>query len=248
MEPKKNPKADIRRNSPTYLQIGLIAMLLVTYLVINWKQYEKVDTDVQALNILDDLDEEVPMLDDIKPPPPPPPPPAAPEVIEVVDDEEEVPETIIQDAEVDQEAEIVIPEDVEVEEEEVDVEVPFAVLQDKPIFPGCESAPNKEKCMQEKIDKIINRKFDTEIATDYDLEGKQTIYVAFKIGKDGKVSNIRPAVRGKSAKTMSPKAKKALENEAKRVIGLLPKFKPGKQRGKAVIVPYMVPIKFVVTD
>ena len=248
MEPKKNPKADIRRKSQLFLQIGLILVLAIVYGAVNYKKYDKQDTDVQALNYMEDLEEEVPMLDATPPPPPPPPPPAAPEVIEVVEDDEEVPETIIQDAEVDQDEEIVIPDEVEVEEVEEDVEVPFAVLQDKPVFPGCESAPNKEKCMQEKIDKIINRKFNTEIATDYDLEGKQTIYVAFKIGKDGSVGSIRPVVRGKSAKTMSPQAKKALEDEARKVIASLPKFKPGKQRGKPVIVPYMVPIKFVVTD
>jgi protein TonB len=248
MESKKNPKADIRRKSQLFLQIGLIVVLGIVYLTINYKQYEKVDADRDTLSLLDDLEEEVLMLDQPKPPPPPPPPPAAPEVIEIVEDDEDVPETIIQDAEVDQDTEIVIPDEVEEVEEEVDIEVPFAVLQDKPIFPGCESAPDKKKCMEDKIKKIINRKFNTEIATDYDLEGKQTIYVAFKIGKDGKVGSIRPAVRGKSAKTMSPKAKKALEDEAKRVIGSLPKFKPGKQRGKAVIVPYLVPIKFVVTD
>lgn len=248
MELKKNPKADIRRNSQTFLQIGLIVVVLSTYLIINWKKYEKVDAEAQSLSLLEDLDEEVPMVEVTPPPPPPPPPPAAPEVIEIVDDEEEVPETIIQDAEVDQDEEIVIPDEVEVEEEEEDVEVPFAVLQDKPIFPGCEGASNKEKCLQEKINKFVTRKFDTDIASDYDLSGRQMILVGFKIGKDGKVTGVRPIVRGKAAKTMKPEAKKALENEARRVISSLPKFKPGRQRGKAVIVPYSIPIIFSVTD
>lgn len=59
------------------------------------------------------------------------------------------------------------------------------------------------------------------------------VYVNFVIGKDGNISNIR--MRGPD---------KNLENEANRIISKLPKMTPGKQRGKAVRVPFSIPITF----
>ena len=91
MELKKNPKADLTKNSGLYFVIGLALVLFVTWRGIEWKQYDKTEYDIQALNVDDDLDEEIPITE-LKAPPPPPPPPAAPEVIEVVEDEEEVEE------------------------------------------------------------------------------------------------------------------------------------------------------------
>jgi protein TonB len=240
MEPKKNPKANVGRNSSLYFAIGLCLMLFLTNYAINYKTYDKSDLDLGQLN-LDDLDEEeIPLIEQIKTPPPPPPPPAAPEVIEVVEDEEEVEETVIESTESDQETEIVEVEEVEVEEVEEDIEVPFAVIENVPVFPGCENKrTNNEKkaCMSEKIQKLVTRKFNTDLAGDLGLSGRQRINVIFKIDKTGNVVGIR-------ARAPHP----GLEKEAKRVVGLLPKMKPGKQRGKAVTVPYSLPIVFQVQD
>ena len=89
-------------------------------------------------------------------PPPLPPTPAAPQVIEVVEDEEEVEETIIESTETDQE-EIIEVEEIEVEEDDDNIEVPFAIIEDIPIFPGCEKVSKKKQrdCFQEKINKHI---------------------------------------------------------------------------------------------
>ena len=87
MEPKKNPKADVGRNSALYFVIGLAAVLALVYGAMEWKKYDKVNNYDISMNVEDQLDEEVPMTEQIKTPPPPPPP-AAPEVIEVVEDEE----------------------------------------------------------------------------------------------------------------------------------------------------------------
>ena len=166
----------------------------------------------------------------------PPPPPPAPEVIEIVEDEEEVEETIIESTESDEDLEI---EDLEIEEVEEDVEVPFAVIENVPVFPGCERGNNekKRKCMSEKISKFVQRKFNTDLAGDLGLTGRQRISVIFKIDKGGNVTGVR-------ARAPHPR----LEKEAQRVINLLPKMQPGKQRGKAVIVPYSLPIIFQVQD
>ena len=238
MESKKNPKVDIGKNSSLYFALGLALMMFLSYSTINYKVYDKSSLNLDKVN-MDALDEEeVPITEQVQPPPPPPPPPPAPEVIEIVEDEEEVEETVIESTETDQEEEIDI-EDLDVEEVEEDVEVPFAVIENVPVFPGCERGNNakKRKCMSEKIAKFVQRKFNTELAGDLGLSGRQRISVIFKIDKSGNVTGVR-------ARAPHPR----LEKEAQRVINLLPKMQPGKQRGKAVIVPYSLPIIFQVQD
>ncbi len=231
MQPKKNPKADLSKNSSLYFVIGLSVILLISWQAIEWKTYEKDLYGYEALNVDDDDDEEVPITEQIKTPPPPPPPPPAPEVIEVVEDEEEVEETIIESTETDQEE---IVEIVEVEEVEEDIDVPFAVIEDVPIYPGCEKVPKSQRrtCFQEQINKHIRKNFRyPEIAQEMGIQGR--VYVQFVIAKDGAITNIR--MRGPD---------KNLEKEAQRIISKLPQMTPGKQRGRAVRVPFSIPITF----
>lgn len=240
MEPKKNPKADVGRNSSLYFLIGLALMLFLTNYAINHKTYDKSNIDIGQVNMDELDDEEIPITEQLQTPPPPPPPPAAPEVIEVVEDEQDVEETVIESTEANQETEIAEVEDVQVEEVEEDIEVPFAVIENVPVFPGCENEKGndaKKKCMSEKISDFVNKKFNTELAGELGLSGRQRINVIFKIDKTGNITGIR-------ARAPHP----GLEKEAARVIGLLPKMKPGKQRGKAVTVPYSLPIIFQVQD
>ena len=152
MESKKNPKADVSRNGSIYFAVGLALMLFLTYSTLNWKTYDKSDIDIGKLNLDNELEEEIPIIEQVIPPPPPPPPPAAPEVIEVVEDEEEVEETVIESTETDQDEEIEV-EEIEVEEFVEDVEVPFAVIENVPEYPGCERGSNaeKRKCMRIRI-------------------------------------------------------------------------------------------------
>ena len=231
MQNKKNPKADIGRNSSLYFALGLALMMFLSYGTINYKVYDKSALDLDKVN-MDALDEEeVPITEQVQPPPPPPPPPPAPEVIEIVEDEEEIEETIIESTETDQEE---IVEIVEVEEEFEDVDVPFAVIEDVPIFPGCETVAKSERrnCFQDKINQHIRRNFRyPDIAQEMGIQGR--VYVNFIIAKDGSITNIR--MRGPD---------KNLENEAQRIISRLPQMTPGKQRGRAVRVPFSIPITF----
>ena len=128
MESKKSPKADVSRNGSIYFAVGLALMLFLTYTTINYKTYDKSLIDIGQLDLEADLDEEIPLIDQIKPPPPPPPPPAAPEVIDIVEDEEEMEETVIESTETDQDEEIEV-EDIVVEEFYEDVEVPHLYYQ-----------------------------------------------------------------------------------------------------------------------
>ena len=233
MQLKKNPKADLTKNSSLYFAIGLALVLLISWQAIEWKTYEKTGYGYESLNVEDDDDEEVPITEQIKTPPPPPPPPPAPEVIEVVEDEEEVEETVIESTETDQE-EIVEVEDIEVEDDFDDVDVPFAVIEDVPIYPGCENVPKSERrsCFQEKINKHIRKNFRyPEIAQEMGIQGR--VYVQFIIAKDGAITGVR--MRGPD---------KNLEKEAARIISKLPKMTPGKQRGRPVRVPFSIPITF----
>jgi protein TonB len=231
MQPKKNPKADLNKDRNLYFVIGLTLVLGVTWGSIEYKTYEKV-FDLAALDMLEDDDEDIPITEQLKTPPPPPPPPPAPEVIEVVEDEEEVEETVIESTETDQD-EIII-EEIEVEEEFDDIDVPFAVIEDVPIFPGCESVAKSQRraCFQEQMNKHIRRNFRyPEIAQEMGIQGR--VYVNFIIAKDGSITNIR--MRGPD---------KNLENAAQRIISRLPQMTPGKQRGRAVRVPFSIPITF----
>ena len=229
MQPKKNPKSDLRNYSRLLLAFGLCIVLFVSWQAIEFKTYEA-QYDYESLNVDDDDDEEIPITEQIKTPPPPPPPPA-PEIIEVVEDEEEIEETIIESTETDQEE---IVEEGEVMEEEMDMDIPFAIIEDVPLFPGCErvAKSKRRQCFQEKMGKHISKNFRyPEIAQEMGIQGR--VFVMFTIGKDGNISGI---------KTRGPD--KNLEKEAKRIIDKLPKMTPGKQRGRPVRVPFSIPITF----
>lgn len=240
MKPKKNPKADLSRRSVLFFQIGMILILFITWQAIEWKTYDRDALDTGMVNMDDFEEEDVPITEmQNTPPPPPPPPPPAPEVIEVVEDEEEVEETIIESTETTDEP--VEVEEVEVVEEEEEIgDVPFAVIEDVPIFPGCENLRNNDErknCMSEKISAFVNKRFDTSLGSDLGLSGINRIYVQFRIEKNGTITVL-------GARAPHPR----LQQEAERVVKMLPKMEPGKQRGKAVGVLYSLPITFRVQD
>ena len=119
-------------------------------------------------------------------------------------------------------------------------EIPFGVIENVPVFPGCESLSTnaeRRKCMSDKITKFVQTKFNTDLAGNLGLKGRQRISVVFKIDKNGDVVGVR-------SRAPHP----GLEEEAIRVISLLPKMKPGKQKGQNVVVSYALPIIFQVQE
>ena len=237
MQIKKYPKADLNRNSGLYFVIGLALVLFLTWRALEYKSYPKEEISLDIAVVVDDLKEEVPQTEAIKTPPPPAPP-AAPEIIEIVEDAEEIEETIIESTETSQDAvveDVIEVDDVEVEEEEEEIIVPFAVIENVPVFPGCESfTTNDERkaCFQRKIQEHVRKEFNyPETALELGTQGK--VYVQFYIDSKGYVSGIR---------TRGPD--QLLETEARRIIASLPKMLPGKQRGRAVKVPYSIPVTF----
>jgi protein TonB len=236
MEPKKNPNVDPKRNSFLYFSLGLMAMFVLSYAAIELKTYEK---DLSGLEKkIDDsfLDEEVPVTNqlNVPPPPPPPPPPPAPEVIKIVEDKKDIKEVVIESTETNQQQEVVKAEKIAVVEEEIEMDVPFAIIEDVPLFPGCENVPKEKRreCFQEKIMQHIKKNFTyPEAAMEANQQGK--VMVSFIIDKDGSVT---------IANMRSPYP--ALEKEAARIMNKLPKMIPGKQRGKPVRMAMSIPITF----
>ena len=122
---------------------------------------------------------------------------------------------------------------------EEDIDVPFSVIDVVPVFPGC-TGNNRQlnSCFNQKINEHISLNINGNLPSKLGLtSGLKRILVTFKIDKNGNISNI--SARGPHTK---------LEEEAIRVIKLLPKMRPGTQRGKTVNVPYSLPIYFNVID
>lgn len=126
-------------------------------------------------------------------------------------------------------------ENVSYEERIFETEVPFAVIDQTPLYPECKDLSKEEqrKCFAKNISLHVNKNFNVDLANELGLSGKQRINVIFKINKQGNVTGIR-------ARAPHP----ALEEEAKRVVAALPKMIPGKHKGKTVVVPYSLPIIF----
>lgn len=121
-----------------------------------------------------------------------------------------------------------------VDEIDEDIEVPFFSVESIPVFPGCEIGNQEQKkaCFQKMIIEHVNRNIKyPDLALELRIYGK--VFVLFTIDTDGNVTKIRS--RGQH---------KILEKEAERIVSLLPKMIPGKQRGKPVKVPYSLPIHF----
>ncbi len=111
----------------------------------------------------------------------------------------------------------------------------FKIIEHIPVYKGCEKEKNnaaKKNCMSQKIAELFKTHFKTTLPNDSKVpSGKARISLQFYIDKDGSVINS-------TAKAPD----EYLENEALRVLKLIPKFTPGYQRGKPVKVPYSLPI------
>ena len=130
--------------------------MLLTFIALEWKTYDNAHKYDTSLNVEDDLTEEAPIFQ-LKTLPPPP---VTPIEIEVVEDDEEIEETFIESTETDQEEEIIDVADVIVDEIPEDVEIIITVVEEKPIFPGCENEKDKLDCFQKMMGRHINKTFD----------------------------------------------------------------------------------------
>tara|TARA_R110002049_G_scaffold293731_2_gene478992 strand:- start:38267 stop:39046 length:780 start_codon:yes stop_codon:yes gene_type:complete len=240
---KKSQKhdANLQKNSVIYFQIGLIVCLLTVYGLFEMSFETTIPTYRDLPPLEEPLYVDVPVIK-----------PKIPELVEPMEQQKskpasnfkEVPDEMFTEPITKETIEptdsepVLDPLDVVVLKEPKEVIVPVNFVEQVPIYPGCEKSKNNQErrqCMSEKITKLIQRKFDTNIASDYGLSGKQKIDVQFTIDKTGCVTEV---------KTRSPHPK--LDEEAARVINIIPEMTPGKQQNKNVGVIYSLPIIFQV--
>jgi len=224
MEVKKNEKVNMDKYRSIFLQIGLIATLVGVFFLFEWTSSDAAVDDLGELEMIDIEEEKIEITrQDVTPPPPPPPPEQPSDILEIVDDDVDIQDELELnlDFDEDEEMDIQIVEFEEVEEEVV--EEVFLIVEDMPEFPGGEVALRKF---------IADNVEYPEIALENGIQGK--VYVRFVVTSTGSVDQVQVA-RG-----VDP----LLDDEAVRVVKKLPKWTPGKQRGKNVSVWYTVPINF----
>ena len=223
MEEKKSPKANLENKKLMFTQIGLIIALLIAWLAFEHKSYDKRELDESLLNrevVLDEEMVEITKQEEQKPQPVEMPKQTT--QLEIVQDDVETEDLNI-NAEVEQNEvieEYVAPEVVE--EEVVEQEI-FQIVEEMPAFPGGEAK------LMEYVGKNIKY---PQIARETGIQGR--VFIGFVVEPDGSVSNVK-LLRGIGG---------GCDEEAMRVVKSMPKWKPGKQRGKAVRVSYQIPVFF----
>ena len=226
MEIKKSEKANLENKKLLFVEIGLVISLGITFLAFEWTSKEtKVSMlDEQTQVVLEE--EIIPITQET-----PPPPPAAPKIpvlsdqIDIVDDEIELEDDLFMNLEDDANLGVEIMDYAEVEEEVVEEEaIPFQLVEEKPSFQGGDA---------NQFSKWVNQRLVyPEIAKENGVQGRVTLQ--FTVEKDGSVTKVK-VLRG-----VDP----SLDKEAVRVVSMSPKWKPGKQRDRAVPVTYTFPVIF----
>jgi len=116
--------------------------------------------------------------------------------------------------------------------------IPISLVSDIPVYPGCEKFSEKKKlieCMSKNITKHVIKEFNTDIAIEYGIEGRQKTLVTFVINTKGEVVNVK-------ARAPHPE----LQKEVIKAVSSLPKMKPAQQGFKKVSVTYALPVIFQV--
>ena len=223
MQLKKSPKASLEDKKFTYVLIGLVIVLSICYVAFEWTEKEVTKYEVTDTDFF--FEEEIDIQQTSQETPPPPPPPAVQEVevLNVVEDDVET-ESIEINTEDDKDVEVVIAPPVEAPVEEEEEEVVFMVVESMPEFPGGQQA--LFKYLAENVKYPV-------IAQENGIQGR--VICQFVVNKDGSIVDV-VAVRSSG--------EPSLDKEAIRVIQSMPKWKPGKQRGKPVRVKYTVPVNF----
>ena len=227
MEIKKSDKASLENKKLLFTEIGLVAALGIVYGAFNYSTKEAEVAALEDTTEMADVEEMVAIQQET-----PPPPPEAPNIpvlsdqLDIVDDDIKVDDmfqTLEDDASTG--VEIMDYKEEEVQEEEVEEEaIPFQLVEEKPSFNGGDA---------NEFSKWVNSKLVyPEIAKENGVQGRVTLQ--FTVEADGRVTNVK-VLRG---------VDDSLDKEAVRVVSSSPKWKPGKQRDRAVKVTYTFPVIF----
>ncbi len=223
MQVKKSEKASLEKDKLIYVLMGLVIVLSLCYVALEWTEKEVTKYEVTDTDLFFEEEIEIQQTSQETPPPPPPPAVQEVEVLNVVEDNVET-ESIEVNAEDDKTEEIVIAAPVEAPVEEEEEEVVFVVVESMPEFPGGQQA--LFKYLSDNIKYPV-------IAQENGIQGR--VICQFTVNKDGSIVDIEVVRSGGDP---------SLDKEAVRVIKTMPKWKPGKQRGKPVRVKFTVPVSF----
>ena len=223
MHIKKSEQASLEKDKLVYVLMGLVFVLSLVYVALEWTEREVTKYEVTDTDFLFEEEVEIQQTSQETPPPPPPPAVQEVEVLNVVEDNVET-ESIEVNAEDDKAEEVVIAAPVEAPVEEEEEEVVFVVVESMPEFPGGQQA--LFKYLSENVKYPV-------IAQENGIQGR--VICQFVVNKDGSIVDVEVVRSGGDP---------SLDKEAVRVIKSMPKWKPGKQRGKPVRVKYTVPVNF----
>ena len=227
MEIKKTEKASMENKRFLFTEIGMVIALLIVWGAFSYTSREKKVATLEADQTVVEVEDMVPITEET-----PPPPEAAPKIpilsdqIDIVDDNIKVDDSMFQNIEDSNEGFEIMdyiesaPEEETIEEEAI----PFQLVEEKPSFNGGDA---------NEFSKWVNsRLVYPEIAKENGVQGRVTLQ--FTVNADGRVSNVK-VLRGVDS---------SLDKEAVRVVSSSPKWKPGKQRDRAVKVSYSIPVIF----
>ncbi len=224
MQVKKSQKASLEDKKIIYVLMGFVFVLSVCYVAFEWTEKEVTKYEVADTDFLFEEEVEIQQTtQETTPPPPPPPAVQEVEVLNVVEDDVET-ESIEINTEDEKDVEVVIAPPVEAPVEEEEEEVIFMVVETMPEFPGGQQA--LFKYLNENVKYPV-------IAQENGIQGR--VICQFVVNKDGAIVDVEVVRSGGDP---------SLDKEAVRVIKSMPKWNPGKQRGKAVRVKYTVPVNF----
>ena len=223
MQLKKSQKASLEDKKVVYVLMGFVFVLSLCYVALEWTEKEVTKYEVADMEFTFEEEVEIQQTTQETTPPPPPPPVQEVEVLNVVEDDVET-ESIEINTEDNKDVEVVIAAPVEAPVEEEEEEVVFVVVETMPEFPGGQQA--LFKYLSENVKYPV-------IAQENGIQGR--VICQFVVNKDGSIVDVEVVRSGGDA---------SLDKEAVRVIKSMPKWKPGKQRGKAVRVKYTVPVNF----
>ena len=223
MQVKKSENASLEKDKLVYVLMGLVFTLSLVFVALEWTEKEVTKYEVTDTEFLFEEDMDIQQTTQETPPPPPPPAVQEVEVLNVVEDNVET-ESIEVNTEDDKEVEVVIAAPVEAPVEEEEEEVVFVVVESMPEFPGGQQA--LFKYLSENVKYPV-------IAQENGIQGR--VICQFVVNKDGSIVDVEVVRSGGDP---------SLDKEAIRVIKSMPKWKPGKQRGKPVRVKYTVPVNF----
>ena len=222
MQVKKSEKASLENDKIIYVLMGLVFVLSLCYVALEWTEREVTKYEVTDTEFLFEEEVEIQQTSQETPPPPPPPAVQEVEVLNVVEDNVETESIEVNTEETETEVVIAAPVEAPVEEEEE--EVVFVVVESMPEFPGGQQA--LFKYLSENVKYPV-------IAQENGIQGR--VICQFVVNRDGSIVDVEVVRSGGDA---------SLDKEAVRVIKSMPKWKPGKQRGKAVRVKYTLPVNF----